>query len=195
MLASAAMVTRMFLIAGLVGCGGGAQPAKPGDKMGKMDSMMMESGGGAGDEHSQFGPLEVGADWASYTRLNKASFPSQTHGGRLVDTYVNDVGLAAFKAGEDMPVGSIVVKTSKDATDGSEGPIFVMEKRAAGYNPDHGDWWFAIHWANPPEKWRKRLGGGPIYWRTPSNKARYCQDCHDDYVTGMGGVPEDQQTW
>ncbi len=174
--------------AALAACGGG------GSKMGKMDSMMMEGGGTPADEASQFGPLEVGTDWQTYTKLNKASFPSETHGGRMVDTYVNGVGLEAFQKGEDMPVGSIVVKTSKDSADGSEGPLFVMEKRAAGFNKDHGDWWFAIHWANPPEKWKQRLGG-PIYWRTPSKKAMYCADCHDNYVTGMGGVPEAQQAW
>lgn len=160
-----------------------------------MDSMMTEGGGAAADEASQFGPLEVGADWPSYAKVNKTSFRSETHGGRMVDTYVNPIGLEAFQRGEDLPVGSIVVKTSRDRADGSEGPVFVMEKRAPGFNAEHGDWWFAIHWANPPEKWKPKLGGGPIYWRTPSKKAMYCADCHDNYVTGIGGVPEDQQAW
>jgi hypothetical protein len=162
-------------------CSGGGKPA------GKMDSMMMSGNAMPVDEFSQFGELEVGADWKTYTKMNKASFKSETHGGRLVDTYVNSVGLDAFKKGEAMPVGSIVVKTSKDADDGSEGPIFVMEKRAK-------QWWYAIHWANPPEAWKKKLGGS-IYWRTPSKKADYCFDCHDNYNEAIGGVPEDQRAW
>ena len=40
----------------------------------------------------------------------------------------------------------------------------------------------------------KRLGG-PIYWRTPSKKADYCQNCHDDFVNGMGGVPDEQKAF
>ena len=176
-----------LLVGTLAACGGGG-------KMGKMDSEMMEGGGMAPDEASQFAPLEIGTDWQSYTKLNKASYLSETHGGRMVDTYVNEAGFEAFKKGEDLPVGSIVVKTSKDSKDGTEGPLFVMEKRAPGFNKEHGDWWFAIHWANPPEKWKKTLGG-PVYWRTPSKKAMYCSDCHDNYVTGMGGVPEAQQAW
>lgn len=183
------MGNRLLLIGALAACSGGDAR-----KTTKMDTMMMEGKQMESDAASEFGALDVGADWQSYTKLNKAPFQSDTHGKRMVDTYVNDVGLAAFKAGEDMPVGSIVVKTSKDSTDGSEGPLFVMEKRAAGFNKEHGDWWFAIHWADPPPKWKQRLGG-PIYWRTPSKKADYCAGCHDDFVTGIGGVPDEQQAW
>lgn len=166
------------------------------DKMGKMDSMMMEGGKpSTGDDASVYSELDVGTDWQSYTRLNKAAFPSETHGGRMVDVHVNPIGLDAYKSGSAMPVGAIVVKSSHQ-TDGSVGPLFVMEKRAAGFNPDHGDWYFAIHWADPPGKWKQMLGG-PIHWRTPSPKADYCADCHDGYDDhdSLGGVPESQRAW
>lgn len=184
------MMKPIVIAIALTACGGGSKVEKT--DSGKMDSSMMAGGGLAADEASTFGPLEIGADWATYTKLNKASFKSDTHGGRMVDSYVNTIGLDAFNKGEEMPVGSIVVKTSKDSTDGSTGPVFVMEKRAAGFNKEHGDWWFAIHWAEPPENWKKRFGG-PIYWRTPSKKADYCAKCHDDFVTGIGGVPDEQK--
>lgn len=185
----------LWFVLGLVACGGGSKTAgAPTDQIGKTDSMMMSTQGMSGDDASKFGPLEVGADWKSYTKLNKASYKSKTHGGRMVDTYVNQVGLEAFRNGDDMPVGSIVVKTSRDADDGSEGPVFVMEKRAPGFNKEHGDWWYAIHWENPAAAWATKLGG-PIYWRTPSKKADYCSNCHDNYVTGLGGVPDDQKAW
>ena len=189
------MLLAIAFAAPVAACGGGAKqtPSETGPK-GKMDSMMTEGGGMATDEASTYGELEVGADWKSYAKLNNASFKSETHGGRMVDTYANSVALEAFKKGEDMPVGSILVKTSNDSADGSEGPVFVMEKRAAGFNNAHGDWWFAIHWANPPDKWKTKLGG-PVYWRTPSKKAMYCANCHDDFVNGMGGVPDEQKTW
>ncbi|MDQ3400658.1 MAG: hypothetical protein M3470_06640 [Chloroflexota bacterium] len=132
------MIKPIALVLVIAACGGGAKPptAASYDKMGKMDTMIVEGGGMGADEASKFAPLEVGADWQSYTKLNKASFKSETHGGRLVDTYVNSIGLDAFKAGTDMPVGSILVKTSKDEDDGTNGPVFVMEKRAAGFNLD-----------------------------------------------------------
>jgi hypothetical protein len=77
---------------------------------------------------------------------------------------------------------------------GKAGPIFVMEKREAGFNPDQGDWWYAIHWAEPAESWTKK-GGGPIYWRTPSPKAQYCFDCHDSFDRQLGGIPAESRAY
>jgi len=140
------------------------------------------------DDGSSFGPLEVGADRASYVQMNTEPVPSETHGGRLVDTYVNRIGAAAYLDDDaTIPVGTIVVKTSTEP-DGSPGPVFVMEKHEAGFDPDHEDWYYAIHWESPPDKWRARLGG-PIYWRTPSHKVDYCWECHENYDRGLGGVP------
>jgi hypothetical protein len=70
--------------------------------------------------------------------------------------------------------------------------VFVMEKRAPGYSPEHGDWYFAIHWAEPTPDQRKALGG-PIYWRGSSPRVAYCYDCHDSYDRSLGGlVPSSQ---
>jgi len=144
------------------------------------------------DDGATYGPLEVGADYASYVKMNTAPVSSETHGGRLVDTYVNAVGAAAYlDDGAEIPAGTIVVKTSHEA-DGSDGPLFVMAKLAAGADPERGDWSYAIHWADPPARWRAKLGG-PIYWRTPSPKAVYCVECHENYDRGLGGVPAAQR--
>ncbi len=144
-------------------------------------------------DESAFGPLEVGADWASYKKMNKAPVPSKTHGGRFVDTYVSEGGVAAY--GDDdaeIPVGTVIVKTSWEAAGGKPtqvpGPIFVMKKMEAGYAPDHEDWYYAIHWAKPTEAQAKLLKG-PIYWRGKSAKVGYCYKCHDNYVRGLGSVP------
>lgn len=190
------MVRCVLVIALVAAAACGSKPAPSGPSNGsggKMDTMMMEGKGMTADEASTFGPLEVGVDWQTYTKVNKARFVSETHGGRMVDTYVNPTGLDAFKAGGELPVGAIVVKTSFDKQGGA-GPIFVMEKRAAGFNPEHGDWWFAIHWAEPPDAWKQKLGG-PIYWRTPSKRADYCADCHDVYDHQIGGVPDEHKAW
>jgi hypothetical protein len=187
-------VTPLLLVAA---CGGGATPASstptPADT--KMHRMMDEGMAMETDEGSTFGPLEVGADWQTYTRVNTTSFHSPTHGGRMVDVLVNDVGLAAYQGGDDVaiPVGAIIVKTSREES-GAAGPIFVMEKRAAGFDPDHEDWYYAIHWADPPEPWATRLGG-PLYWRTPSKKADYCWECHESFERELGGVPVEHRAW
>jgi hypothetical protein len=177
----------------LLACGG-KQPTGGGgggdgdSEMSMMDKKMDDGMQMSGDPASEFGPLEVGADWFSYQQLSSASFPSPTHGGRMVDVWVNGIGVDAYVTeGEEIPVGTIVVKTSTEKN-GRTGPTFVMEKREPGFNPEQGDWWYAIHWAEPAEGWTKK-GGGPIYWRTPSAKVGYCFDCHDSFDRQLGGIP------
>lgn len=162
----------------LAACGGAApSPGSPGSDREQ--------------DESAFGPLEVGADHASYRRLTDKPFRSLDHGNRFVHVYVNELGAEAYLDGADIPVGTVVVKTSVENVDGQpsdiEGPIFVMEKRAPGYAPDHGDWWYALHWANPPPEEARKLGG-PVYWRGRSPRVAYCWGCHDDYVNGLGGL-------
>lgn len=173
-------------IVGLVGCGGAGAP------MDRQGAGMMSAKGMGADPAATFAPLEVGADYASYVKFNTSPVVSETHGGRLVDTYVNAVGAAAYLDEEaELPVGAVIVKTSTER-DGAPGPIFVMEKRAPGFDPEHGDWAYAIHWAAPPAAWAKKLGG-PIYWRSPSPRVGYCVECHDNYDRNLGGIPSDQR--
>lgn len=143
---------------------------------------------------SGFGPLEVGSDYKSFTKVNTESFPSPTHGKRFVDVYVNDIGLSAYLSDETpIPTGTIVVKTSKETQDGKptdvDGPIFVMEKRETGFDAESNDWWYALHWADVPESWQPKVGGAKVYWKTPGKKVGYCVSCHSNYDRELGGVP------
>ena len=154
----------------------------------------------ATDANAVYGPLEHGSDYKSWTKLNKEAFRSPTHGKRFVNVYVNDIGLEAFKS-EDMPFpeGSIVVKDSWEAKDGQPsdvaGPIFVMHKRAKGYDAENEDWWFALHWENVPANWQKRVGGKQVYWRSPSKKVNYCGGCHQNYDRAIGGVRAEDRAY
>jgi hypothetical protein len=159
----------------------------------------------AGSE-DDFRPLEIGADFrAAMTRVNTAPFVSRTHGGRWVNVYVNRVGLAAYQRGDELPVGSVVVKESFEAsTDGAgpdlavRGPLFVMERRAAGYFPDRGDYWYAIWIENPAGRtslYNDGRASPSVYWRGRSARVQYCEDCHADYVARMGGVPRGSRAW
>jgi hypothetical protein len=144
----------------------------------------------------RYGPLEVGADYLRYRKLTDRPFESLAHGSRWVDVYVNERGAAEYLSGAPIPVGTIVVKTSWQADHGAPsavpGPVFVMEKRAAGYWPERDDWYFAIHWADPPAAERAKLGG-PIYWRGKSPRAAYCWECHDLYDRRLGGLVSSAQ--
>lgn len=152
----------------------------------------------AGDPHAAYAELEVGADYLTWTRVNREPFVSPTHGGRHVDVYVNEVGRAAYLDDEaEIPVGTVVVKASWEVADGERtevpGPIFVMEKRAPGFDAEHGDWWYALHWADVPEGARGMRGARQAYWRSPSKKVGYCSGCHDDYDRQLGGVPAEHR--
>jgi hypothetical protein len=188
---------RSVFALGLAAACGGAPPTStdPGgaDREGRMRSAATRLPAAGEDT---FGPLEVGADYASYRKVTDKPFQSLDHGNRWVDVYVNEIGAAAYLSGAPVPVGTIVVKTSWQDDHGRPssiaGPLFIMEKRAAGYAPEHDDWYFAIHWANPPAADARQLGG-PIYWRGKSKRAAYCWECHDLYDRRLGGLTPSSQ--
>lgn len=197
-----------LLVTTALACGGGSKesttPANGGD-MAAADQAAEKAADqaaekAAADPNEQFGPLGVGADWQSYTKVNTTPVMSQDHGKRFVDTYVNEVGQAAYQDPDEeaeIPVGTIIVKTSWENEGGkpstTAGPTFVMEKKEPGYDPDKGDWYYAIHWENPPEKMRQRFGS--IYWQSPSKKVDYCVSCHEGYDRQLGMVPEEHRAF
>ena len=139
------------------------------------------------------------ADWQSYVNVSPGPWISKTHGKRFVAIYVNEVALEAYKTpGATLPVGSIIVKPSwknEDGKPGAEGPLFIMEKMAAGFAPERDDWIYAFQWADPPEKWQAELGSN-VDLRSPSEKVEYCGDCHDGIDRGLGMPPvERRATW
>ncbi len=174
------------LVAVLVACGSGGPAGHP-------RATPAPAAEGAED---RYGPLEVGADYLRYRKLTDRPFESLDHGSRWVDVYVNERGAAAYLSGAPIPVGTIIVKTSWQAAHGAPsqvpGPIFVMEKRAAGDLPARDDWDVAIHRADPPPAERAKLGG-PIYWRGKSPRAAYCWECHDLYDRRLGGLVSSAQ--
>jgi hypothetical protein len=136
---------------------------------------------------SVYGPLEVGADYETYRKLTPEPFLSRVHGNRWVDVWVSEAGADAYLDGSPIPVGTTVVKSSWENDDGDKGapgPIFVMRKEAPGYDPEHDDWYYAIHWARPVGQ----KSTEPIYWRGKSPKVAYCYDCHDSYDRSLGGL-------
>jgi hypothetical protein len=152
------------------------------------------------DGAATYAPLDVGADYRSYHKVTKFSHPSRTHGGRLVDIWVNDIGYAAYiDEDAEIPAGTIIVKTSWEVKGGKRtgeaGPIFVMEKRATGYDPDHDDWYYAMHWEDVPQRWRDKVGGAQVYWRSPSPKVVYCWKCHENYLRDLGMPAREARAW
>ena len=179
----------MAVVPALVACGGQASRGA---------AEAPEAAAAGGDDAGAVEPLGVGADYRSYQKVTSEPHLSKTHGGRFVETWVNDVGAEAYRSGAPIPVGTVIVKESWEAggdrPSDTRGPIFVMEKRADGYDDAREDWYFAIHWAEPTPAFRERYGGG-IYWQSPSPRVNYCWDCHENYDRELGLPPSEARAW
>jgi len=180
------MIGRAILLGGLLAatsaCGGSKpEPAAP-------------AGGGAAAPAAL--TQDAWADYSSWHLMSTEKWISKTHGGRFVEIYVNDIGFEAYKNEDaELPAGTIIVKPSwanAGGQPGAEGPIFVMDKKPAGFAPDHEDLAYEFVWKNPTGKW---AGKGPIDWATPSKKVDYCWDCHENYERELGYVPKGKRAW
>lgn len=104
------------------------------------------------------------------TKVNKARFTSNGHAaGRWdVDVYANEPARAALASrARDVPVGAVVVAEHfEKAGAGGAGPVMVMEKRAKGYAPEHGDW-----------RWTVVGAAGQL---VKDGVVESCVGCHDD---------------
>lgn len=123
--------------------------------------------------------------YRQWTKVNDQPVFSATHGQSFVFTYVNPTGLPAAREGKfPFPIGTVIVKEAfqnDGCKPGAPGAIFVMEKRAAGYDTDAGDW----HWA--------RYNPDRTLWGEGDSRSRvdFCAGCHvaarvNDYVFGNG---------
>ena len=98
------------------------------------------------------------------------------HGNRFLQTFVNEVGYSEYVKFSDergpMPVGTIIAKESFNVNKKKQvrrGPLFFMEKVAAGDADEFGNWKYSVVQPNGKP--------GKI-------SQKFCHDCH--------GVFEDQ---
>ncbi|MBT4019413.1 MAG: hypothetical protein HOE62_15785 [Alphaproteobacteria bacterium] len=84
--------------------------------------------------------------WVNYAT---APYQSATHGDRYANNYANAVAKSYGKYEESgkMPVGAVLAKDSFMAHPNgkvSPGPLFIMQKMAAGFNKPSGDWRYSM---------------------------------------------------
>lgn len=105
--------------------------------------------------------------------------------GRLLTTYLNETALAALNGDAAMmPEGAIVVKENY-MPDSTLAAITVMHKVAAGYNPDHNDWFFAKFQPSGALEMAPD-GSMALEGRVPGCQACHGQQKDNDYLfTGM----------
>ncbi len=113
--------------------------------------------------------------YAGWARYNTAPYRSAQHGERFVNNYANDLARAyrLYEKSGSMPAGAILVKDSFAVTqkgDVFSGPIFAMEKMAAGFKASSGDWRYTMI-----------MPDGSLLGTTNgsgSERVEFCVSCH-----------------
>ena len=119
--------------------------------------------------------VKAAMGYQKWRRYNTSPYLSVTHGQRYVNNFAN--GLAAdygrFEQSGPMPVGAVIAKDSVAVTGDGEiypGPLFLMEKMAAGFSNATGDWRYTMI-----------MPDGSLFGVTKgesSERVEYCIGCH-----------------
>jgi hypothetical protein len=127
---------------------------------------------------------DVAEAYRSWARFSRTAYPAEAHGVRFMNNYANAVGAETYGKWEGlggMPTGAVLAKDSFIVgEDGriSAGPLFVMEKRAAGYAAESRDWHYEMI-----------MPGGVV--QDDASIQAFCNGCHrragdaDDYLMFM----------
>jgi hypothetical protein len=119
---------------------------------------------------------EVARSYQGWTQVNTAPYVSATHGSRYVNNYPGPDAADAYLQFEEidaMPVGGRIAKDSFTVSpDGriAVGPLFLMEKMAAGFNQASDDWRYAMI-----------MPDGSLFGVTGgqgSENVQFCAECH-----------------
>lgn len=117
----------------------------------------------------------MAARYATFARMNRVPFRTGAHqGNALVNVYASpnaadvyqSVTDGTFAKGASLPPGAMLVKEMLDPSGGA--PILtVMYKKAAGYDPSNGDYWYG------------RLAADGTPTRADFvGKVGFCVECH-----------------
>lgn len=125
-------------------------------------------------------PPEFVADYRSWTPVSAFPAAPGFHGGRFLMTWVNEVGAEEYlKYAENpaIPAGTLIAKETfavDDAGKVAPGPLFMMQKVAAGTSPETDDWYYMAVAPN----------GSPMAVDVISA----CSQCHQGNFGHQGGL-------
>lgn len=119
--------------------------------------------------------IAAAQQYLGWTRYSTAPYRSVTHGRSYLNNYANGVARAygRYEKAGTFPVGSVLAKDSFSISKSGEtlpGPLFLMEKMEAGFNPESGDW-----------RYSEILPDGSVLGATKGDNAgnvNYCAPCH-----------------
>lgn len=131
-------------------------------------------------------PMAYVKDYRSWTPASTFPAAPGFHGERFLLTYVNAVGAGQYlkyaEEGFTMPAGTVIAKESfavNDKGKATPGPLFLMEKVAAGTSPQTNDWYYMMVAPN----------GAP----QAVNVVEACHACHSGFEARDGlGYPVEE---
>lgn len=120
-------------------------------------------------------------DYRDWTLASSIPGAPGFHGGRFLMTFVSEPGAAEYlkykEEDVNIPAGTLIAKESFSVTEEGQvrkGPLFLMQKVAAGVSPDTMDWYYMAVLPN----------GKPL--RVDVMKA--CNECHMENFGFRGGL-------
>ncbi|MDP2874806.1 MAG: hypothetical protein Q8O00_01400 [Holophaga sp.] len=128
-------------------------------------------------------------DYLSLEPMHSEPVRNPLHGNRWIRVWVTSGAEEAYRKGEKLPDGSLLVMSSTEERWGrpgpDAGPLYAMEMKA-------GKPVFAYYWPRVPLAKRGETGGAErAYWQGEDSKLSSCMTCHLD-----GLVPtRDRSTW
>jgi hypothetical protein len=109
----------------------------------------MHAGYAQGDK--RWIPAEFVSEYRNWGAASKFPAAPGFHGERFLMTYVNEVGFDAYtdfkEEDVEIPAGTVIAKESFSVGDDGEvrvGPLFIMEKAAAGSDDRTDDWYYMM---------------------------------------------------
>lgn len=124
-------------------------------------------------------------DYAALEPLHAEPVKSPAHGGRWIRAWANPAAAVAYRAGQPLPAGSMVVLSSLEdrwGRPGTEaGPLYALDMTGDGPS-------LTFYWPRVPLDRRRDTGGeARAYWRGADAHLEACRACH------AGGMAEPAQ--
>jgi hypothetical protein len=115
-------------------------------------------------------------DYAALEAIHPEPVKSPAHGGRWVRAWASPEAAAAYRAGQPLPPGALVVLSSLEDRWGrpgpDAGPLYALEMKASGPA-------LTLYWPRIPLANRRNFGGeSRVYWRGNDPHLDACRTCH-----------------
>ena len=128
-------------------------------------------------------------DYAALEAIHPDSVKSLAHGGRWIRAWASPEAAAAYRAGQPLPQGALVVLNSVEDRWGRPGPeggpLYALELKAKGPS-------LTFYWGRIPMDQRPAFGGDSrAYWRGDDAHLEACRTCHAE---GMAD-PAQRSRW